>query len=415
MGAAGEVKYRTLDQVDPTGRRVALRVDLNSSVDPETGKIQLNERFRAHAVTVRELISKGARLVILAHQGRRGDPDFTDLSQHAEILSKLVGKEVRFVPDVVGEQAIKSIRELQKGEAILLDNVRRLEDEDVERPPEEHAKSTLPARLSPLLDIFVLDAFSVAHRSHASVVGLAATLPTYAGRTMERELEALNRLIARTERIVFVMGGNKPKECVAVLGRFAKERRASIVSVLTGGVVGQLFAKVRGYNLGGASEEFLTKKKHVDLLGATAKINEALGEAVKIPGDFAYESKGQAREEIPLNKLPCPGLIQDIGGATIQDYRRIIESLETGVTIIVKGPMGVYEKPAFRQGTQELYMSLAKTRAATLIGGGDSVTAIELLGLRPSDFTFVSLGGGALISFLSGEPMPGLEVLSRQA
>ncbi len=413
MAGVGEVRYRSLDQVDPAGRRVAVRIDLNASIDPQTGRVQPNERFRAHVVTIRELMSRGARVVLLAHQGRRGDPDFTDLSQHADILSQLAEREIRFVPDVAGEEAIRAIKGLQRGEAILLDNVRKLEDEDVEKPPEEHAKSTLPSKLAPHLDIFVLDAFSVAHRSHASVVGLAALLPTYAGRVMERELEALNRLVARTDKIVFMLGGNKPKECLNVLRRFAAERKSAILEVLTGGVVGQLFAKARGHNLGAPSEEFLAQKKHLDLLKTASEIDATLREVIRIPSDFAYEADGRGREEVPLSRLPCPGLIQDIGGATIREYCGVIGRLGREVTIIVKGPMGVYEKPAFRKGTQELYMALAKARASTLIGGGDSVTAIELLGLRPSDFTYVSLGGGALISYLSGEPMPGLQVLSR--
>ncbi|MEM2951568.1 MAG: phosphoglycerate kinase, partial [Nitrososphaerota archaeon] len=158
MAAQGEIRFRTLDQVDVTGKRVAVRVDLNSTLDPQTGKVQLNERFRAHSLTIRELMDKGGRVVVFAHQGRRGDPDFTDLSQHAELLSGLVGKQVRFIPDVVGAEAINAIKNLSKGEAILLDNVRKLEDEDVEKSPEEHAKSTLPSTLAPHLDIFVLDA-----------------------------------------------------------------------------------------------------------------------------------------------------------------------------------------------------------------------------------------------------------------
>ncbi|MEM0382150.1 MAG: phosphoglycerate kinase [Nitrososphaerota archaeon] len=411
MAAQGEIRFRTLDQVDVTGKRVAVRVDLNSTLDPQTGKVQLNERFRAHSLTIRELMDKGGRVVVFAHQGRRGDPDFTDLSQHAELLSGLVGKQVRFIPDVVGAEAINAIKNLSKGEAILLDNVRKLEDEDVEKSPEEHAKSTLPSTLAPHLDIFVLDAFSVAHRAHSSIVGLAALLPTYAGRVMERELSALNRLVALSNKIVFILGGNKPKECVNVLQRFIKERPESMHAVLTGGVLGQLFTKARGYSLGEPSEAFLVKKKHIDFLEAVSELDKKVGGSLLAPFDFAYAGKDGGRMEVLREGLPCPGEIQDIGSKTIQHYREIIERLGSDTTVIVKGPMGVYEKPEFRKGTQMVYMALAKSRASTLIGGGDSVTAIEMLGLRPSDFTYVSLGGGALISFLSGEPMPGIQVL----
>ncbi|MEN3048121.1 MAG: phosphoglycerate kinase [Candidatus Caldarchaeales archaeon] len=413
MPGPGRIRFRTIDELDAAGKRIAVRVDLNSSIDPETGRVMLNERFRAHARTVRELLDRGGKLVLLAHQGRRGDPDFTDLSQHAELLSGLVGSRVKFVPDVSGAEAVSAVKGLSSGEAVLLDNVRKLEDEDVEKSPEEHARSSLPRALAPHLDAFVLDAFSVAHRGHASVVGLAALLPTYAGRVMERELSALNDLILATRDVVFVLGGNKPRECTNVLERFIGERPESVRAVLTGGVLGQLFAKSRGYDLGAPSEGFLVKKGHADLLPKVSEIDERIGDRVHVPEDFAYAGRGGSRAEVSLEGLPSPGEILDIGSRTIGRYSGLIEGLEGGTTVVVKGPMGVYERPEFRAGTRAVYSALTKTKASTFIGGGDSVTAIEMLGFRPSDFTFVSLGGGALISYLSGEPMPGLEVLAR--
>jgi len=412
VAGEGELRFKTIDQLSVAGKRIAVRVDLNSSIDPKTGEIKPSERFRAHALTIRELIDKGGRVVILAHQGRRGDPDFTDLSQHSKLLSGLVGSEIRFIPDVVGDEAVNAIKELSKGEAILLDNVRRLEDEALEKTPDDHAHSTLPRTLAPLLDAFVLDAFSVAHRAHSSVVGLAALLPTYAGRVMERELTALNKIVSLTRKLIFVLGGNKPVECIKVLERFIRERPGSIQMVLTGGVLGQLFTKARGYTFGKSTEEYLAKK-HPGLLERVSRIDAELGERILVPRDFAYAGIDGGRVEVGLEELTSAGEILDIGSRTIKLYQEVIMGAEADASIIVKGPPGVYERPEFRNGTQTLYMTLAKSRASTLIGGGDSATAIELLGLRPSDFTYISLGGGALISYLAGEPMPGLQALSR--
>lgn len=409
----GKLEFKTLDHLDPAGKRIAVRVDLNSSIDPNTGKIVVNERFRAHAKTVKELLDRGGKVVVLAHQGRRGDHDFTDLSQHAEILSQFVGKNIRFVPDVAGVYAVEAVKNLSTGEAILLDNVRILEDEDVEKTPEEHAQSTLPRTLSGFLDAFVLDAFSVAHRSHASVVGLAVLLPTYAGRVMESELTALNRYIALSQKLVFLLGGNKPQECLKMLIRFLETRPNAVQAVLTGGVLGQLFVKLQGHELGKENEEFLRKKKYLDLMDKVRVVAEKAGEKILSPIDFAYAGPEEDRKEILVRDLPAPGLISDIGPKTLRWYCETIEALDSTTSIIVKGPMGVYEKPQFREGTKKLYEALAVTRAATFIGGGDSVTAIELLNFRTENFTFVSLGGGALITYLSGERMPGIEVLMK--
>ncbi|MCS7137962.1 MAG: phosphoglycerate kinase [Candidatus Caldarchaeum sp.] len=412
MERGSEVKFRTIDDLEVSRKRIAVRVDLNSSIDPKTGEVIVNERFRAHATTVRELLGKGGKVVVLAHQGRRGDPDFKDLSQHARIFSSYVGQNVRFVPDVVGNEAVEAIRTLDSGQAILLDNVRKLEDEDVDKAPEEHAKSTLPRTLAPYFDAFVLDAFSIAHRSHSSIVGLAALLPTYAGRVMEKELSALNK-ISLAQKLVFLLGGNKPQECVKVLTRFLEKKPASVEKVMTGGILGQLVLASRGYRLGQPTEEMLAKKKHLDLLPKVSYVDEKTGDRMLRPLDFAYLGKDGSRYEISVEQLPCPAEIQDIGTKTINHFCAVLENLEPDSCVVVKGPVGVYEKPEFRKGTEAVYHSLRRTKASTLIGGGDSATVIDILGMSPSDFSFVSLGGGAFITYLSGEPLPGLQVLAK--
>jgi len=184
------MEYFTLDDFDLNGKTVIIRVDINTYYDASSKKLSDSPRIKAHAKTIKELQEKKAKVVVLAHQGRKGDDDFISLEKHAELLNKYLEKPIEFVDDIVGEKAKKKIRELKEGEGILLDNVRFLEDETKEKSIEEHANSTIVKELAPLANYFVLDGFSVAHRSHASVVGFSTVLPSIAGRVMERELKA---------------------------------------------------------------------------------------------------------------------------------------------------------------------------------------------------------------------------------
>jgi len=404
--------FKTLDDVDVRDKTVIARVDLNSPIDPQTWRIQDNERIQAHAETIRELSDKGAKVVVLAHQGRKGDPDFLPLEQHAELLSKHVGKPVKYVPDLVGEMAEQAIKHLRSGEILLLENVRILDEETKEASPEEHAKGLLVSRLSKLADLFVLDAFSAAHRAHASIVGFAAVLPVVAGRVMERELKALNEILEKRSSIILFMGGNKPDDCIKVVEALLNRGRPEIKMLLSAGILGQLFLAAEGRDLGEPSMAYIRKKGFEPLIGKVKDLAARLGDRLKKPIDVAYERDG-GREEIRVEKLPAPGPIMDIGSETASMYADIIRSAGKDDAIIVKGPAGAYEHDNFRKGTAEIYKALASSKAFTLIGGGDSSTAISLVGLKVEDFSYVSLAGGALIHYLSGGKMPGVEVLMR--
>ena len=406
------MNFKTLDDVDVAGKTVIVRVDINSPIDPQTGKIRDNERIQAHAKTLRELSDKGAKVVVLAHQGRKGGSDFLPLKQHAELLSKHVGKPVRYIPDLLGGEAEKAVKELRNGEILLLENVRTLNEETVEAGPEEHAKGALVSKFSELADLFVLDAFSVAHRSHASIVGFAAKLPTIAGRVMEKELKALSELLEKRDKIILFMGGNKPKDCVSVIEAILKRGKPEIKLLLTAGILGQLFLMAEGRDLGASSLEYIKKKKFDEFVGKAKELSEKLGEKLYKPVDVACDVDGK-RVEVKVEDLPAPGSIMDIGSETAALYRNLITSASPEDAIIVKGPAGAYEHEEFRKGTREVYRALAKSKAFTLIGGGDSSTAIRLVGLKIEDFSYVSLAGGALIHYLSGKKMPGVEILKR--
>lgn len=400
--------FFTLDGIDVKNKTVVLRVDINVPYDLATRSIQDSARLREHSKTIKELSDKGAKVVVLAHQGRRGDTDFIHLDQHAELLSKHIGKKVEFVEDVIGEKATEGIKSLKPENVLLLDNVRFLDEETEEKLPEEHAKGRLVQTLAPLADIFVNDAFSASHRGHASITGFAAVLLPVAGRVMEKEIVSCEKLLKPKRPIVYVLGGAKPEEPIGIMKRMLKEEK--IDKALTCGVLGEMFLMARGVELGDATRGFLEKK---NFLGSTAELKilvEKYGKKIEIPIDVAIEENGK-RKDISVQELPADNQILDIGVETAKKYANEIKKAKT---IVVKGPAGVYEKPGFETGTKTILEAIAESKAFSLIGGGDSSVAVEKLGIDKTKFSYISLGGGALITYLSGKPMPGIECLKRK-
>jgi len=402
-----EKEFFTLDDFEFSGKTVAIRVDFNSAYNEETKMIEDNIRFEASVETVKELLEKNARVILLAHQGRKGEKDFISLKQHAEIFSVHLGKEVKFVDDIIGEKAKKEIESLKSGEVLLLDNVRFLEDETMKKSPEEHVNSSLVKFLSPFIDYYVLDAFSVAHRSHSSIVGFALVKPMIAGRLMEKEIlskeEALKSLGINT----WIMGGAKIDDCIEVLEFMFENKPEAIERVLTGGMFANLFFLAQGLEIGSKSFLLLEKKGHLQLLEKAKNLIAEYSKEIILPEDVAIEKNGK-RKEVKIEKIPKDAMIMDIGKRTIEKYEEIIKGSRT---IIFKGPLGVYEKKGFEVGTKKILEAVAKSDAFSLVGGGDTGLAIEKLGIDESKFSHVSVGGGALITFLSGKPMPGIEAL----
>src|SRR4030067_231649 len=200
-------KYKTLDDFNVKDKTVLVRVDFNSEIDPQTKKVTSDVRIRAHAEsTLKELAEKGAKTVVLAHQGRKGDPDFTPLKQHAEILAKILKCPVKYVDDVYGDEAKKAIKALNGGEILVLDNVRGFDGETKSGTAEQHAKTELVQNLAPLADLFVNDAFAAAHRGHVSMVGFTAVFPSAAGRIMEREWKWLSHRLEKKELTGLIPG-----------------------------------------------------------------------------------------------------------------------------------------------------------------------------------------------------------------
>lgn len=399
-------RFLTIDDFDFENRVALARVDFNSPVDPKTKKILEDVRIRAHGeTTIRELVHKGAKVVVLAHQGRPGDSDFIPLKQHAKILGEILGRPVKYVDDLFGEKAKNAIKGLKGGEVLVLENVRTFADEQKKGTPEEHAKTALVKSLAPLADVFVNDAFAAAHRAHVSIVGFTAVLPSVAGRIMERELKALGKALESPEKpCVFVIGGAKADDALRISKYVLDNDIAD--SVLTGGVAGHLFLAAKGVDLGKPNVEFLKKK---DLLSFVAGIGELVRrypDRIKTPMDLAVDVNGK-RKEIIVGDLPTTYPVCDIGGKTIGEYCKIIGKAKS---IVISGPMGVYENKEFMKGTKEVLGAIAGSKGFSLVGGGHTVAAVEQLGLEKK-MGYVSTAGGALIEFLMGEKLPGVAAL----
>ena len=399
-------KYLTLDDVKVKDKVVLVRVDFNSEVDPETKKVTSDVRIRAHAeTTIKELAEKGAKVVILAHQGRKGDPDFTPLKQHAGILAKILKCPVQYVDDVYGEKAKKAIKALKSGEILVLENVRSFDGETKNGTPEQQAKTELVQNLAPLADLFVNDAFAAAHRGHASMVGFTAVLPSVAGRIMERELKSLSRALEKPEKpCVYVMGGAKADDSLEISKYVLGNGIADYVVV--GGVTAQLFLAAKGFDLGKGNMAFLAKKELTGLVPGIQALLKQYPDKILLPDDVALDVGGK-RKEILVGKLPTEYSIFDIGAKTAENYAKLVAKAKS---IVVSGPMGVYENKEFNHGTKRVFEAIADSKAFSLAGGGNTIAAIQEYGLSKK-IGYISTAGGALIEFLMGKKLPGVVAL----
>ena len=403
-------KFLTIDDFDLKDKTVLVRVDFNSPLDPKTKQIINDKRIRAHAeTTIKDLVKKGAKTVILAHQGRPGDADFISLDQHAKLLSKALNMPVKYVDDVFGAMAQNAIKALKSGEVLVLGNVRGVSNEQNKGTPEEHSKTEFVKNLAPLADVFINDAFAAAHRVHVSIVGFTAVLPSAAGRIMERELKALGKVLESPAKpSVFVIGGAKGDDSLDISKYVLKNGIADYV--LTGGVIGHIFLVATGVDLGEANMKFLEKK---DLMGLVPGIKELMNQypgAIIVPVDLAMELNHK-RKEIDVDELPTNYSIFDIGTKTANKFAKIIRNAKT---IVVSGPVGVFENPEFKKGSEIVLEAVADSEGFSLVGGGHTVAAVEKLNLADK-MSYVSTAGGALIEFLMGKQLPGVVALEKAA
>jgi phosphoglycerate kinase len=400
------VKYKTIDDFDVKNKTVLVRVDFNSEIDPQTKKVTSDVRIRAHAEsTLKELAEKGAKIVVLAHQGRKGDIDYTPLKEHAEILQKILQCPVKYVDDLLGDKAKTAIKQLGAGEILVLENARSWDKETKSMTPQDASKTELVQNLAPLADLFVNDAFAAAHRGHVSMVGFTAVLPSAAGRIMERELKSLSKALEKPEKpSVYVMGGAKADDSLEISKYVLANGIADYV--LTGGVTGQLFLAAKGVNLGRGNMAYLEKKELTGLIPGIKALEDQFNDKVLTPVDFALDVNGH-RKEISINQLPTEQSMLDIGAKTVENYRKIILAAKS---IVVSGPMGVYENKEFNFGTKKVLQAIADSKAFSLAGGGNTIAAIQEYGLTKK-IGYISTAGGALIEFLMGKKLPGVVAL----
>jgi phosphoglycerate kinase len=395
-----------MDDFDFKNKTAIIRVDFNSPLDESTKMITDDTRITRHAATIKELKAMRAKVVILAHQGRKGNPDFSSLENHANVLSEILGQKVAFVNDIFHERAQKAIAQLKAGEALVLDNVRGFSAETAKLGAEEHAQSDLVTNLAPLADVFVMDGFAVAHRSQASIVGFSKVLPCIAGRVMERELLALGKVRrAEDTPCVYVLGGAKADDAAAVCEYVLGQKTADYV--LAGGVIGHLFLHAKGVDIGTPNVEYLANKKFTQYVPQIIQLFDKYPEKIVTPIDFGIDENGK-RRNISLSDLPAASPIFDIGVETIDAFRPYLTQART---VVISGPMGVYEREDFMIGTRGIFTVIADSDAFSVAGGGNTIEALERLGLSQK-ISYISTGGGALMEYLTGKLLPGVEILT---
>jgi len=395
------MKIKTLSDIDVKDKLVLLRIDINSPV--VKGKVEDNPRFEQSAITVKELLKNNARVVILAHQGRKGDRDFIPLKQHSEILGRYVGKQIKYVDGLFEEHALKEIIELEAGKAILLKNVREYEDELT-------LENNRFYGFAEGFDIYINDAFSVSHRKQGSIIIPPKVIPSCMGRGFEREINALSKFtINNMGKGVYLLGGQKVEDYLPLFNVLTNKNN----KILASGVLANLILIANGKDLG-YENKWMKEKGYDKLLPKLKELyNKYLGQII-LPVDFAVgnpDINKAKRKEISINDFPTNEKVWDVGSKTVELFKQEMKSAKV---IFMKGPLGYSEIKDFLFGTLEILKEvskLSKQGTFSLLGGGHLTTTAEKH--KISGFGYVSLSGGALIAFVSGENLPGLESLEK--
>lgn len=391
--------FRTLDEADVGGKRVLVRVDFNVPV--ENGKVADLTRIERVAPTIREIADRGGKVILLSHFGRPKGPDPTQsLKPFAPAIARVLGRTVAFAEDCVGEKAAAAVGAMRPGDILCLENTRFHKGEERNDP-------AFVEQLAALGDVFVNDAFSVAHRAHASVAGLGRRLPTYAGRTMQDELEALSEVLETPSRpLAAIVGGAKVSTKLDLLGSLL----AKVDVLVIGGGMANTFLAALGHSVGKSlCEHELAPTAREILAKAKAK-----GREIVLPVDavVAKEFKANAPSRaVAVDSVGADEMILDIGPRSIE---YVCSVLARARTLVWNGPFGAFELEPFDIGTIEVAEAAAELAVAgrliAVAGGGDTVAALNAAGVAER-FTYVSTAGGAFLEWLEGKSLPGVEVL----
>ncbi len=384
---------KTIRDIDVKGKKVLVRVDFNVPI--KEGKIKDDTRIKGAIPTIEYLLKEGAAVILCSHLGRpktAADLEFS-LKPVAEHLAKLLGKPVKFAEDCIGPKAEEASKMLKPGEILVLENTRF-------HPEEEKNDAGMAKQLASLADVYVNDAFGTAHRAHASTEGVAKILPGVAGFLMEKEIKYLGETIDNPKRpFVAILGGAKISDKIGVI----KNLLSKADSVLIGGGMANTFFKAQGYPVADSlvEDEALPTAKEVLAMG---------GSKLYLPVDVVIADKFDPAANskiIPVGAIPEGWRILDIGPETISKFSKVVKNAGT---VIWNGPMGVFEMPKFAEGTFAIAKAVADCGAITVIGGGDSVSAVQQSGVADK-ITHISTGGGASLEMLEGLVLPGLAAL----
>jgi phosphoglycerate kinase len=391
--------FKTLDQADVANKRVLVRVDLN--VPMESGRVTDMTRIERVLPTIRELSDKGAKVILLSHFGRpKGADKSQSLEPLANVLAGQLGKTVLFAPDCIGAEAEKAVSVLQPGQILVLENTRFHKGEEKNEPD-------FVAALAKHGDVYVNDAFSAAHRAHASTEGLAHKMPAYAGRALQAELEALQSALEKPERpVMAVAGGAKISTKLELLGNLL----AKVDKLAIGGAMANTFLAAQGKPVGKSlvEKDLLDTARDILAKAKSSKCEIILPSDVVVAGEFKARAPSKV---VAADKVGDSDMILDIGRESIG---HVIAALAASKTLVWNGPFGAFEMEPFDTGTNEVAEAAAELTEAgklrSVAGGGDTVAALEHAGAADR-FTYVSTAGGAFLEWLEGKPLPGVEAL----
>ena len=393
----------TLEDVDLKGRTVLYRVDVNSPLEPSSGRLLDDGRLRGVVPTLQAL--EQSKVVIMGHQSRPGKSDFTSMSRHCDRLSEILGRPIKFVPDVCGVQAVEEIENMSDGDVIFLDNVRGNEEEyGVKYGSNEDTEDTdIVTTLSSVSDAFVTDAFAAAHRRSPTLTGFTKSIPCIAGTLMEKEISSLRMALKDPPSpYLAILGGAKCDDSVRVALNLISKGEVDRIAFV--GVTGNLMLWIDGNDIGERNREFIRNSLGDDFEIAwemAEKIMSEHPEKAFLPVDVAVESDGR-RKPLSIEELPSEDPIYDVGIETLRALKPLVE--DAGC-ILWNGPASYFELPEFAFGTIEILNMCTEANAMTIIGGGHTSALVNSRGAA-NLVSHNSTGGGSTMSFLSGEPMP---------
>ena len=385
---------KTVKDIDLKGKRVLMRVDFN--VPMAEGKVTDDKRIKASLPTIQYVLDQGASVILMSHLGRpKGgpDPEFS-LKAAAEVLASHLKRSVKMAPDCVGPEVEKMAKALQPGDVLMLENTRF-------HPTEEKNDLDLAKQMAALGEVYVNDAFGSAHRAHSSTEGVARFLPAVSGFLMEQELEYLGRAVANPEHpYIAILGGAKISDKILVVETLLSKCDKLII----GGGMANTFLAAKGFNM----QDSLVEAASIDI---AKSILAKAGDRIILPVDAVIADKFEAEAQsqiVDADKIPAGWRMMDVGPKTLESYKRAL----SGARLVVwTGPVGVFEMPKFAEGTFALAKLLAESGATTVIGGGDSASAVKKAGVA-KQMTHVSTGGGASLEFLEGKELPGVAALN---